>query len=162
MTKEFSISSSVNFDAALRERADEIKANATADNTTGFIAVNKGFFEEKMTKVVSIEEYQKMMAERDLNINAANLAFTELSVQAMHQNKDLQRTEFLMPTIGRGSMEGAIQREYTRPDKETGQTVHGYGKLAAVVFNDFSSRGKGELKSIKRHLGEIANANLSD
>ena len=162
MKKEFNISSSVNFDEALRTRADEVIANATVDNTTGMVTVAKGFFEDKMSKVIAIEEYQKVMAERDLNINANNLAFSELSVRAFHENPSLQRTEFLMPTIGRGFMEGAIQREYTRPDKETGGTVHGFGKLAAVAFNDFSTRGKGELKSIKRHLGEIATANLSD
>lgn len=162
MSKELSLSSSVNFDEVLRSRADEIKGQSTTDNTTGIITVAKDFFANKMSAVVSIDEYHKIMAERDLNLNAANLAFVELSVEAMHSNKDLQRTEFLMPTIGRSNMEGLIQRDYTRPDKETGQTVHGYGKLAAVAYNDFSSRGKGELKSIKRHLGEIATANLSD
>ena len=154
-------STSVNFDELLRETANKVYPLLQGDSTTGHITGPKDFFVNNLPENIPVETYVEVMNYRDLMTNAVNLAFVEKSVELYKENKDLKRTDYYMPTIGRSCMEGATLRDYMRPDKEGGQ-VPGVGKLAAVSYTDYSSRGPGELKSIKKHFGELAAKHLSD
>lgn len=158
---KLNLTTTVEFDPALLAHKDKMAEHVTKDTATGTVTVAKEFFVNNMPENVTVDTYKAAMAYRDLNINAAALLSTELGVGMLKENKDLQRVNFLMPTMGHSKLEGGIKRENRYPDGNGGMTT-ALGGMAAFAYTDSSSRGAGELKSIKKYLTEIAAANLSD
>lgn len=153
---------SIEFAEDLLKHSEAIKGAATVDKSTGIISVDKNFFVKHMPEGVTKDSYKAAMAYRDLTINAASHALGEMGVDLMQSNKDLDRVEFKLPTVGGSYVEGGIKRDATYRNMQTGETVTAYGRLVGLTYHDRSSRGNQEMENIKHHLRDMASKALAE
>lgn len=162
--KKLNLETSVTLDELLVKTAARIteNSNVAIAGSAATISVDGKTLEQSLPEGLSLEQYIQAQQLNHLLINACSLSMTDQALPILANNPDVKTIELNMPTIGKSSFEGSIQRDYMRPNAGGGDQIPAIGKMIAVAHNDYSSRGTGELRNIKARWSELVKNNLAD
>lgn len=149
----------IKFKEDLTELAAKLKAQITVDNSTGTLTLPAGAFFEHAPEGLTEATYERDRKYTDLFSNAATLAGSEVAVDAMKDNKELQTATLTAPVFKKDTYEGVFKRQGTSRNVATGEVSNYVGAIGVGRINVVSTRTQSEWKNIKdnmKALGEAA------
>lgn len=136
----------------------KLKPHFNVDKDTGTITMEAGKFFEFAPDGMTEETYGRDRRYTDLFSNVATKITSELAVDAMKKNKDLQTVTASAPIWKKDSFEASSKRTGTSRNVKTGEVSTYVGAIGVGRVNVVSTRTQSEWVNIKNNMKAMAEA----
>lgn len=139
--------------------AETIKKGLSIDGKTGQGLASEDLFNSTLPEGLT-PEIAKALDDHTTNfIAGGTLAFGQLAVQAMQENKKLETAQIEIPMIGRNAMAVNVERqqEFVNHLSENKDKTVKFG-LVKTTFELRGAKNAGELKKARGIIGDLATA----
>lgn len=136
----------------------KLKPHFSVDSSTGVITMEAGKFFECAPEGMSEETYGRDRRYSDLFANVATKISSELAVDAMKKNKELQTVTVTAPIWKKDQFEATFKRQGTSRNVKSGEVSTYAGAIGVGRLNVVSTRTQTEWAAIKNNMKSLAEA----
>ena len=153
---------SIDLNSKVIQFAEHVKKATKIDSKTGSAPPVEGVFIDNLPANLTkelIEEYEEY---KTVAAAGTTLALGELSIPIMKKNKELERTNIILPTTGKNTLSVEFTKSRQVPFKNADGTSGlrpSYGSTH-TQYNEYSDKSVGDLSKVKKILSAKADMEL--
>lgn len=138
-----------------------IGASLTSDKKEGTIVAAPDVFEKTLPETLTMETVNAVREHNTTFVAAGAHAFGTAAIDLMSSNKKLDRVAVEMGMGGKDSVAYTMDRSKTTTDHLHGKgEIIKYGVMTTVLEN-VAGKNAGQLKAVRKEMGEIALAQFA-